>query len=123
SVYGAAIASLRPEIERAAFATGQGAVSRHEILPEYESYCREQFGRLPRALKVVVDGGNGASGPVAPPVLRALGCEVIELFCDADGRFPNHHPDPTVPENLADAIRAVDAEKADVGIAFDGDGD
>src|SRR5262249_28188877 len=123
SAYGESIASLRGEIERGEFATGQGSVRRHAIVPEYERYCIEQFGRLPRRLRVVADGGNGASGPVAPPILRALGCELVELFCDADGRFPNHHPDPTVPENLADAIRAVDAEHADVGIAFDGDGD
>jgi phosphomannomutase / phosphoglucomutase len=123
SVYGESIARLRSEIERGAFATGDGQLRRQAIIPDYERYCAGQFGRLPRRLKVVVDGGNGASGPIAPPVLRSLGCEVRELYCDADGRFPNHHPDPTVPENLADLIAAVDAEGADLGVAFDGDGD
>ncbi len=123
SIYGQAIASLRGEIERGDFASGSAEVRRSEIVAPYQRYCAEQFGRLPRRLRVVVDGGNGASGPVAPPVLRAMGCEVTELFCEADGRFPNHHPDPTVPENLADVIRTVEAQQADLGIAYDGDGD
>jgi phosphomannomutase/phosphoglucomutase len=74
-------------------------------------------------LKVVVDAGNGAAGPVAPYLLRRLGCDVIELYCEPDGRFPNHHPDPTIPENLTDLIRAVRAERADFGVAYDGDAD
>ena len=123
SIYGESITRLRDEVERGAFATGRGTTRHHAILPEYASYVTGQFGLLPRQLKVVVDAGNGASGPVAPSILRALGCEVVELFCDADGRFPNHHPDPTVPENLADLMRMVESERADVGIAYDGDGD
>jgi len=123
AIYGDAITSLRTEIERGDFAQGAGKVTKHEIVPRYMAYCREQFGVLPRKLKVVVDAGNGAGGHIGPDIMRALGVEVIELYCDPDGRFPNHHPDPTVPENLADLIRTVDAGKADVGIAYDGDAD
>ena len=123
SIYGKEIAGLRAEIERGDFTTGAGALRSVPIIPAYEKFCAAQFGVLPRRLKVIVDAGNGAAGPVAPQVLRALGCEVTPLFCDPDGRFPNHHPDPTLPENLADLIRAVERERADVGIAFDGDAD
>jgi len=72
---------------------------------------------------VVIDCGNGAAGVIAPSLLKALGCEVIELFCDVDGNFPNHHPDPSRPENLEDLIAAVSEHQADLGLAFDGDGD
>ena len=74
-------------------------------------------------MKIVIDGGNGAASKIAPIVFRRLGCEVIELFCEYDGRFPNHHPDPTVPENLKDIIALVQSENADIGLAFDGDAD
>jgi phosphomannomutase/phosphoglucomutase len=80
-------------------------------------------GKLSRPLKVVVDCGNGVAGELAPALLTKLGCEVIPLFCEIDGNFPNHHPDPAEPENLADLIAAVKSEQADVGLAFDGDGD
>jgi phosphomannomutase/phosphoglucomutase len=123
ALYGQAIASLRGEMERADAGAGNGKIEQKEIIPLYERYCAEQFGTLPRKLKVVLDAGNGAAGPIAPTVVGALGCEVIPLFCEPDGRFPNHHPDPTVPENLTDLIRTVDAERADVGIAYDGDAD
>ncbi len=123
AIHGESIARLREEVRRSAFAEGRGTTRVHDVVPEYREYVTGQFGRLPRRLKVVVDGGNGASGPFAPGILRALGCEVVELFCDADGRFPNHHPDPTVPENLEDLARAIETEHADVGIAYDGDGD
>lgn len=79
--------------------------------------------RIQRPLKVVVDCGNGVAGPVVPQVLSELGCEVIPLYCDVDGRFPNHHPDPTVEQNLADLKKAVLGHKADIGLAFDGDAD
>jgi len=79
--------------------------------------------KLARPFKVVVDCGNGVAGEIAPRLIRALGCEVIELFCEIDGNFPNHHPDPSQPENLRDLIAAVQKEKADIGLAFDGDGD
>jgi len=79
--------------------------------------------QLQRRLKVVVDAGNGPTGVVAAPLYRKLGCEVVELYCEPDGRFPNHHPDPTVEENLQDMAAKVRETKADLGIAFDGDGD
>lgn len=123
SMYGAAISSLRDEIEAGRFAEGSGRVEKTEILQPYFAYCKEQFGTLPRKLKVVADAGNGAGGPVGPEVLRNLGCEVIPIYCELDGRFPNHHPDPTLPENLEDLIREVDAHGADLGVAFDGDAD
>ena len=84
---------------------------------------RERIGRLSRPLKVVVDAGNGTASDLAPRVYRELGCEVVELFCEMDGSFPNHHPDPTVAENLEDLVAAVQQDGADLGIAFDGDGD
>src|SRR5690606_29496596 len=79
--------------------------------------------RLQRPLKVAIDCGNGVAGAVAPALYRALGCEVVELFCEVDGSFPNHHPDPADPHNLQDLIRAVQSQGCDVGLAFDGDGD
>jgi len=78
---------------------------------------------LSRPFKVVIDAGNGPSGMIAAPLYRQLGCEVIELYCEPDGRFPNHHPDPTIAENLTDLIHTVRSHHADLGIAFDGDGD
>ncbi len=78
---------------------------------------------LGRSLKVVIDAGNGPTGIIAAPLYRALGCEVVELYCEPDGRFPHHHPDPTVPENLQDLAQKVRENQADLGIAFDGDGD
>src|SRR5690606_1972650 len=79
--------------------------------------------RLKRSLKVAIDCGNGVAGAVAPGLYRALGCEVIELFCEVDGTFPNHHPDPAHPENLQDLIRCLQETDAEIGLAFDGDGD
>ena len=103
-------------------ATAQGQLSRREILPAYCKAIEEDIS-LARPLKVVIDCGNGVAGAVAPSVFRRLGCEVIELFCDVDGTFPNHHPDPSQVENLQDLIKAVQDHKADFGMAFDGDGD
>ena len=79
--------------------------------------------KLARPLKLVVDSGNGIAGASAPGIFRALGCEVIELFSEVDGNFPNHHPDPSKPENLKDLIAAIAKNGADLGLAFDGDGD
>jgi phosphomannomutase/phosphoglucomutase len=72
---------------------------------------------------VVVDCGNAIAAKTAPPLLRALGCEVVELYCEVDGRFPHHHPDPSIPENLVDLQAAVREHQADIGLAFDGDAD
>lgn len=117
------IAKLYQRIINRDFTKGSGNYEIYPgILPEYLAYITSII-QLKRPLKIVVDCGNGVAGGIAPTLYRALGCEVIELFCDIDGRFPNHHPDPTVPENLKDLIHAVDANSADIGLAFDGDAD
>src|SRR3990172_312027 len=97
----------------------------YDIISAYMDYIKRQFNGLSDrpAIKVVIDAGNGIGGVVAPKLLRELGCDVIELFCEPDGRFPNHHPDPTLPENLKELIRVVKGKKADIGIAYDGDAD
>ena len=99
-----------------------GTVTVKDLVPEYLDYVLNII-RLKRPLKVVVDGGNGVSGPIVVPLFERLGCMVIPLYCDVDGRFPNHHPDPTKKANLTKLIETVLAQKADLGIAFDGDGD
>ncbi len=100
----------------------EGTESKYDILPEYHDYVVENI-TLSRKLKVVVDAGNGTGGVVAVPLLRDLGCEVIPLYCEMDGNFPNHHPDPTLPEALEDLIEKVAETGADLGIAYDGDSD
>jgi len=107
------------------FIKGQGVVSEHEIVSDYIAFVTQQthLKVLKKPLKVVVDCGNGIAGELVPNLYRQLGCEVVELFCDVDGRFPNHHPDPTVPANLEDIIAKVKEEGADIGLAFDGDAD
>jgi len=116
------IQKLYRRIEQQDFTTGQGKITQLDIQPQYMDYVIKQC-KLSRPLKVVIDAGNGAGGELAPTLYRALGAEVIELFCDIDGHFPNHHPDPTIPENLQDLIEAVKREQADLGLAFDGDAD
>jgi len=101
---------------------GQGKESTLDIMDEYSKRILSDIS-LQRPLKIVVDCGNGIAGPVVPKVLEALGCDVIPLYCDVDGRFPNHHPDPTIEANLADLKAAVAEHKADIGLAFDGDAD
>ncbi|MBN2345581.1 MAG: phosphomannomutase/phosphoglucomutase [Candidatus Aminicenantes bacterium] len=103
-------------------AEAQGSVRPEDMLPEYLDYIQRNI-TLKRKLRVVVDGGNGTGGLTAPELYRRLGAEVIPLYCDVDGRFPNHHPDPTVAENLRDMIDAVRAHGADLGIGLDGDAD
>jgi len=94
----------------------------YNIVPEYQDYVLNTV-KLEKKLKVVVDAGNGTAGVVAVPIFKKLGCEVIELYCEMDGSFPNHHPDPTLPEALEDLIQKVKETNADLGIAYDGDGD
>ncbi|HEX2514090.1 MAG TPA: phosphomannomutase/phosphoglucomutase [Chloroflexota bacterium] len=101
---------------------GQGALRGSDVQPAYVDYVRQRI-TLPRRLKVVVDAGNGAAGPVAVRTLEAIGCEVVPLYCDPDGTFPNHMPDPLKPENLRDLIARVKETEADLGLALDGDGD
>ena len=98
-------------------------IFKEDLMKEYISEVIAQTSKSSKKIKVVVDCGNGSAGEIAPRLMRALGHEVIELFCEIDGNFPNHHPDPGKPENLQDLIRTVKKEGADIGIAFDGDGD
>lgn len=116
------IQNLYDTIMRSECVNGEGRSTAFDIVP---SYIQRIVGdiALKRPLKVVVDCGNGVAGPVIPEVLRQLGCEVIELYCDVDGRFPNHHPDPTVEANLVDLKQSVACHQADIGLAFDGDAD
>jgi len=100
----------------------EGTVSDYALIPEYSDYVVAGI-KPARKLKVVIDAGNGTGGVVAVPIFQRLGAEVLELFCDMDGRFPNHHPDPTLPEAMETLIRTVRSEKADIGIAYDGDAD
>jgi phosphomannomutase/phosphoglucomutase len=122
SIHGEKIQEVRRLIEADDFERGSGSVTTKRILPEYLGKLTE--GVAPdRGLTVVVDAGNGVAGPHAPAVLETLGCTVHALYCEPDGRFPNHHPDPTVEANLADLIAKVRETGADLGIAFDGDAD
>jgi phosphomannomutase / phosphoglucomutase len=100
----------------------RGSLKTLDIKPAYIQYISERI-KLQRRLKVVVDCGNAVPGLITPELYKALGCEVIELFCDLDGRFPNHHPDPTINANLASLIESVKTHSADLGVALDGDGD
>jgi len=119
---GDAIQGVRTRIERDEFASGNGA---HRTADVQEAYLARIAAdvKLARPMKVIVDCGNGVAGGIAPALYRRLGCEVIELFCEVDGTFPNHHPDPTQPINLQDLIARLAASDAELGLAFDGDGD
>ena len=119
---GGQIQDLRARIERDDLAAGAGGCERREIAPSYISRISGDV-RLQRRMKIAVDCGNGVPGAYAPALYRALGCEVEELYCEVDGRFPHHHPDPSQPENLEDLIRALAHGNAEIGFAFDGDGD
>ncbi|MGH7464232.1 MAG: phosphomannomutase/phosphoglucomutase [Longimicrobiales bacterium] len=122
SFYGVSIQALRERIEAQRFESGSGGVEERDVTATYIEDISSRF-HLPRPLKVVVDCGNGTGSVVAVDLLRRIGADVIPLYCDSDGTFPNHHPDPTVDEYIADMIAAVRAEKADLGVAFDGDAD
>ncbi len=117
------IQGLRARIERDGFATGKGSVASHAVLDAYRAEVTGRIGALGRTLRVVVDCGNGTASLAGPDILEVLGAAVDRLYCESDGSFPNHHPDPTVLANLRDLQRRVQATKADLGIAFDGDGD
>ena len=119
---GDTIQHLRQRIEQQDFMTGHGEVKQQAAGQVYIDRIVSDI-RLARPMRVIVDCGNGVAGDIAPRLLRALGCDLTEMYCDIDGRFPNHHPDPSKPENLQDLIRAVVRQQADVGLAFDGDGD
>jgi phosphomannomutase/phosphoglucomutase len=104
-------------------AATQGKISSDEVIERYVDDVARRIGPLKRKIRIVYDCGNGAGALVAPQMFRKLGVEGRGLFCESDGTFPNHHPDPTVPENLEDIIAAVKQDKAEIGIAFDGDAD
>ncbi|MDH0363252.1 phosphomannomutase/phosphoglucomutase [Comamonas aquatica] len=123
AIYGPEIQALRQTIETEHWSLpGGGQVRQADVL---EAYTARIVGdvQLSRPIKVVVDCGNGVAGATAPGIFRALGCEVLELFSEVDGTFPNHHPDPSKPENLRDVVRALQETDAELGLAFDGDGD
>lgn len=117
------IQALYQRIQTNDFTKGAGTLTSHTtIVAEYIQRIISDV-KLKKPLRIAIDCGNGVAAAVAPQLFRALGCEVFELFCDVDGNFPNHHPDPSIPENLNDLIAAVKEHQADVGLAFDGDGD
>ncbi len=121
---GEAIQAIRRRVEARDFIEGTGSMQSTDIVSEYIRRISEEIPvSLGDALKIVVDCGNAVPGMVAPAVLRAIGHDVVELYCDLDGDFPNHHPDPSQPENLQQLINTVLEEGADLGLAFDGDGD
>jgi len=121
---GTAIEAIRRRIDEQDFIDGTGSLQSADIVAEYIRRISEEIPvTLGHALKIVVDCANSVPGVVAPDILRAIGHDVIELYCDVDGDFPNHHPDPSQPENLKALIAAVLEEGADLGLAFDGDGD
>lgn len=116
------ILALRQRIEAKNFETGKGRFREQDVSAQYIKRITDDVMLL-KKLKVVIDCGNGAAGIIAPQLMKELGCDVVELFCEVDGNFPNHHPDPSRPENLKDLIATVKEQQADLGLAFDGDGD
>ena len=122
AIYGDDIQNLRVRIEAENYTAKRGRSAKMDVLAEYTQRIVGD-AKLARPMKIVVDSGNGIPGASAPAILRALGCEVIDLYSKVDGDFPNHHPDPSKPENLADLIKVVHATGAELGLAFDGDGD
>jgi phosphomannomutase/phosphoglucomutase len=122
TIYGEEIQELRRIIEGGTYSTGKGKSVRKEIGAAYEDYIFEHV-RVAPGLRIVLDGGNGVGGYFALPLLKRYGCRVTDIYCEPDGRFPHHFPDPTVPDNLRELIRLVREEKADAGIAYDGDAD
>ena len=116
------IQSLRIRLEKSDLVDGSGEYRTHDISSTYLQRIVNGI-KLARPMKVIVDCGNGVAGAYVPELYRSLGCEVVELFCEVDGTFPNHHPDPSVPENLRDLIGMLKTTDAEIGLAFDGDGD
>jgi phosphomannomutase/phosphoglucomutase len=122
TLYGEMIRDLRRRIVEGDLLHGNGELREASVADAYVDRVTGDI-RLARPMKVVVDCGNGVAGGIAPRLLRALGCQVVELFCEVDGNFPNHHPDPSRPENLQDVIACLRDTDAELGLAFDGDGD
>lgn len=122
AIYGDAILALYDTIAGEKFASGAGEYSTYDIRAQYIERIVSDV-KVSRPIKIAVDCGNGVAGAFAPELYRKMGCEVIELFCEVDGNFPNHHPDPAHPENLEDLIKCLQETDAELGLAFDGDGD
>jgi len=122
AIYGETIQALYQAIVEERFAEGAGSYRTHDIAAAYQKRIVDDV-KLARPMKIAIDCGNGVAGAFAGDLYRALGCEVIELFCEVDGNFPNHHPDPAHPENLQDLIQCLRETDAEIGLAFDGDGD
>ena len=123
AIYGEQITGLREAMNKGvAPAANAGHVTAQDVTKAYTDRIVGD-AKLARPMKVVVDSGNGIAGASAPAILRGLGCEVVELFSEVDGNFPNHHPDPSKPENLRDLVDALQSSDAEIGLAFDGDGD
>ena len=122
AVYGDSIQTLRKYIEDNDFETGTGSEIKHDIRADYKAMIIEKIN-IARPMKVVMDCGNAAGSLNAPEIFKDLGIELTELFCEPDGTFPNHHPDPTVEKNLADLIQTIQSGDYDIGVAFDGDAD
>jgi phosphomannomutase/phosphoglucomutase len=124
TIFGEEIQRVRKLVEARAFKTtgAKGSLTMRPVLPDYQDYIRRNI-KLEAGMKVAVDGGNGCGGVVAAPLMREMGLETVELYIEMDGRFPNHHPDPTVEENMRDLQAAVKSSGARVGIAYDGDAD
>jgi len=119
---GERIQAIRQRIIDGDLRQGTGIRRRHEILDTYIKRIVDDV-KPRRSMKIVIDCGNGVAGAIAPELFTRLGCRTVELYCDVDGNFPNHHPDPSRPENLQDLIKAVKQHNAEIGLAFDGDGD
>jgi phosphomannomutase/phosphoglucomutase len=122
TVFGDMIQDLRKRIEKEQFSSGNGGYEEVDVLPAYIDHIVDNI-TLDRPVRVALDSGNGVAGLAAPKLFHRLGCEPVELYSNVDGNFPNHHPDPTVPENLEDVKKAVEIENLECGIAFDGDAD
>lgn len=124
TIHGKEIQKLRAIAEKGEFPAAKKPVTitRMDIVPQYQAQIEKRV-KLKRKLRVVVDAGNGVGGKVAVPLFERMGCEVIPMYCDVDGNFPNHHPDPTLPSTLKSLVAMVKKKKADLGVAFDGDAD
>ncbi|MFM0178342.1 phosphomannomutase/phosphoglucomutase [Paraburkholderia aspalathi] len=122
AIYGEQILALHQRIVDENFSQGSGTYTEYDIADAYLDRITSDV-KLARPIKIVVDTGNGVAGGLAPKLFKKLGCELVELFTEIDGNFPNHHPDPAHPENLQDVIRALKETDAEIGFAFDGDGD
>jgi phosphomannomutase/phosphoglucomutase len=122
TLYGEAVQGLRERIEQQRFTAGRGKRTSANVLDAYVERIASDV-KLARPFRLAIDCGNGVAGMLAPRLYRRLGCEVTELYCEVDGRFPNHHPDPSQPENLQEVIEVLRTSSCEIGLAFDGDGD